>query len=441
MRYFLLLLALLIICVAPAQHYIPIDTADHQLREIHIKEYKKADAVFISDIRKNYSGREEKQMVEELQDYSDNFIEKIREGQFCFDKRFTEKAEGILSEIRKENTMVPGNMNILVSKDPSLNAYCLPNGTFIVNMGVFYWLQNTDQIAAVISHEISHIILNHSIRNILNAIRDDLSEESRETLKSVRNQKYNKREKAFELFKRKLYAKGDIKRKHEFEADSLGYILLRNTNFNCLDFIEALRLNEKYDSLVPDPFPNQVYRDVFDLPNQKFREEWLKMEDFSAYDYSKFKERFDQDSISTHPDTEIRIKKLENLFPELNNSKTNPPDSAFVTLAKIAEYEQVPDLYFAEEYGNGIYLCLERIRQGKDDDFYKEWLGKCFDKIYEARKNYRLNRYLDAINPKTQPLNYQQFLSFMWNLSLEEIKNIRDFYQPSVQNVEQVKTE
>jgi uncharacterized protein YaaN involved in tellurite resistance len=44
-------------------------------------------------------------------------------------------------------------------------------------------------------------------------------------------------------------------------------------------------------------------------------------------------------------------------------------------------------------------------------------------------KNYNLNRYLDRVDPKNQSESYQQFLNFMWNLSLDEIKNIADYYQ------------
>jgi hypothetical protein len=430
MRFLLLAIALLSFCTVRAQSYIPIDTADLLLREASIEKYKKVDELYIAGIKEQYKGKEGKSLVLELQDYSDKFIEKIREGEFCYDERFIGKTEKILSELRATNEMTFNDINILISKDPSLNAYCLPNGTFVVNMGVFYWLENSDQIAALIAHEMAHEVLNHPLRNILNVINDDLSKESHETLKSVRSLRYNKQEKALELFKRKLYATGDARRKEEFEADSAGYLLLRNTDFNCLDFIEALKLSEVYDSLTPEPVPIQIYSEVFDLPNQKFREEWLKMEDFSGYDYSKFKERFDSDSLASHPETELRIKKLEELYPELRASRTNLPDSTFKVLAIVAEFEQVPNFYYAEEYGLGIYLCLGRIWRGENVTYYKQWLGKCFAKVYEARKNYCLNRYLDAINPKVQPFEYQQYLSFMWNLSLEEIGNIRDFYLP-----------
>jgi len=95
---------------------------------------------------------------------------------------------------------------------------------------------------------------------------------------------------------------------------------------------------------------------------------------------------------------------------------------------KIAEYEIVPNLYFSENYGVAVYFCLHQIQHEKDVLYYKSWLGKCFKKIYEARKNYTLNRYLERVEPKEHSESYQQFLSFMWNLNLNDLKEIAEFY-------------
>ena len=75
-----------------------------------------------------------------------------------------------------------------------------------------------------------------------------------------------------------------------------------------------------------------------------------------------------------------------------------------------------------------LFIYRYCIYKKTDDNFYREWLGKSFQKIYNARKEYKLNKYLDQISPKDQTESYIQFLSFMWNLKLEEIKNIAEFY-------------
>ena len=98
-------------------------------------------------------------------------------------------------------------------------------------------------------------------------------------------------------------------------------------------------------------------------------------------------------------------------------------------MQEISRMEILPNLFYEEEYGVGVYNCLQFLQEGEKVDYYKAWLGKCFLKIYEARKSYQLNHYLDRIEPKRQSKSYQQFLAFMWNLSLEDIKNITEHYK------------
>lgn len=50
----------------------------------------------------------------------------------------------------------------VVFEDPSANAFVLPGGQIGVNTGLFSVVQNDDQLAAVLGHEIAHMTLNHA---------------------------------------------------------------------------------------------------------------------------------------------------------------------------------------------------------------------------------------------------------------------------------------
>ncbi|MFN8324442.1 MAG: hypothetical protein U0T80_01605 [Flavobacteriaceae bacterium] len=160
-------------------------------------------------------------------------------------------------------------------------------------------------------------------------------------------------------------------------------------------------------------------------------EKWLQKEDFSNYDYSKFTEKINKDSVASHPEAEARISRILSLFPETKTETKayNPHKELYEKMNNIAYLETIPNLYFNEDYGLSIYASMLYLeKDSKNTAYFKEWLGKSFQKIYEARKNYTLNRYLERISPKEQSESYQQFLSFMWNLKLDEIKQIADFY-------------
>jgi len=412
-----------------AQNYVPIDTADTEKRTFFTESFKKDNIAFSQTISTNYDSKTKRELNKSLNEFNDDFVKKITIGEFSFNKEFLDEIKSIVDEILAKNPTIPKDIKILLSKDGTLNAYCLANGTLVVNMGLFHYMDNEDQIAAIISHEIGHKIAQHALKTQLRRINEELSKENKSKIKEIKNAKYNKSEKALDLVKRSLYETGSYRRNNELQADSVGYALYKNTKYKKSEFIEALKLSEKYDTIKPIGFKNEGYKKYFDIPSQPFKQTWLENEDFSSYDYTKYKESIDKDSLASHPEIQERIARLKTNYKELlQKNKPAIATASFSKLEKTAQYEQVPNLYFSEQYGDAIYLCLLHLQKGTNDTYYKEWLGKNFQKIYQGRKTYTLNRSLERIVPKEQSKSYQQYLSFMWNLSLEEIKNIANFY-------------
>lgn len=60
----------------------------------------------------------------------------------------------------------PGNVNLLILDDPSMNACIYPNGTLVLHTGLLSCLHSEDELVAVLSHEIAHFILDHSVQNV-----------------------------------------------------------------------------------------------------------------------------------------------------------------------------------------------------------------------------------------------------------------------------------
>ena len=153
-------------------------------------------------------------------------------------------------------------------------------------------------------------------RAVLGEQERDQKEEARKQVKAVKQEKINKSEKAWSKLKQILYEESRYNRKQEYEADSIGFVLFRNTDFHPVDYINTLKLMDQYDSVKPMGLKTETYKRIFDLPSQPFKAEWLKQEDFKSYDYSKYKEKIDKDSVDTHPKTEERIASIKRIFPE-----------------------------------------------------------------------------------------------------------------------------
>lgn len=64
----------------------------------------------------------------------------------------------------KENKGI--NFNIL--KNPTANAFALPNGSVYVNEGLIAVLENEAQLAAVLAHELAHVTQRHGLKSHIN---------------------------------------------------------------------------------------------------------------------------------------------------------------------------------------------------------------------------------------------------------------------------------
>ena len=410
-----------------AQVYKPLDTADFLKRKDFLKITKEKNEALIKGFKSKYPSKVGNKLEKYYNEFYTEFEKDVKNKDYTFMSEFDKEVNEILAELKKNNPQIPQNLKVLIAKDNMPNAFCLPDGTFIINMGLFNWMENKDQVAGVICHEIAHNVLEHSLKMLIAQINEDTSD--KETLANIKTLSVNKTETAFEIFKNRVYKKGIEKRHHEMQADSLGYALYKNSGFKKIEFLNALKNLNDFDSISPRELKTETYKSLFDVPNHPFKEKWMKSEDFSLYNYDFYKDKLDKDSLASHPEMTKRIELLQKNFDELKSSEEAlKPDKNFENLQKIAKMEILPNLFHSEDYGVGIYAAMQFLQDKEDEEYNKKWLGKFFDKIHEARKNYNLNRYLDRVDPKNQSKSYQQFLNFMWNLNMEDIKNIADFY-------------
>ncbi len=430
MRIILVLCSVLFIsAIVSAQSHYPLDTLSLDQKKQMCKEYKERYTDFKTRLKIKYNGSDLKSILKLYDDVNKEFEKDINSGEYLSDKRYTTEVDKVIADLRKKNPQIPGDIKYYLTRDLSLNAASLGNHNILINLGTFYYLDNEQQLAAILAHEISHIILEHTHKTILMKT-GNMKDEAKAHISEIKQEGCGKSEKAWSKVKQLLYEQSNYNRSQEYEADSLGYQLYKNAGYVKNEYINSLKLLDLYDSIKPMGVKEETYHTVFNLPAQPFNQEWMKMENFNGYDYSKYKEKFNLDSLSHHPKTLNRINKLRSEFPELSSDTGKAVCSIeFGKLQELTRISQASCLEYDEEYGLGVYICLLYLQKNQETDYYKHWLGEFFDKIYEARKHYTLNRYVDRVDPKNHSLSYQQFLNFIWNLNLKEIKNIADYYK------------
>lgn len=109
------------------------------------------------------------EMEEEALDY----INRQKEYGMVFNDPYLESyIYSLISKIAP-NTLIdgrPGNVNLLILENPSMNAGMYSNGTLVINTGLLSALHTEDELVAILAHEIAHFVLDHSVQNVNAAV-------------------------------------------------------------------------------------------------------------------------------------------------------------------------------------------------------------------------------------------------------------------------------
>lgn len=429
------LIAFLFPILCLSQNYKPIDTADYSKRQELQKVYKVEFETFNKNLEAQFSGKEYRKLKEIYSSSQEDFLWEINKKRYVFSSDLQQYIESLVQEIAIKNKLNITNHHFLISKDVMPNAFSLGFKTISINLGLLDYLENEDQLVSIICHELGHQILNHSEKRILKSVKREFSEDFKEKTHALKEQKYNQNKVAFKMLKEILLKDSEENRKAEMSADSLGYTLYQNTKYAPVEFCKALKTLKELDDDAEKSkdemlLKKEDYEKIFNLPNLSFKESWLKLEDFSDYNYDLYKEKINKDSLKSHPDLELRINKINALFPKskIISEIKKSPNPEFEKYNKIANMEAIPNLYYTDEIGYSLYWALFRFKYNPDEEYSKRWIGNCFSKLYKAKKEYQLNKYIEQLNPKEQSKNYFQFLNFLWNLNLDEYQKIATFY-------------
>jgi hypothetical protein len=410
---------------------IVLDTTDPKYvsaRNNFVKKYKVYKNAHIVKLKNSFKDKAGKELIKTYEASSEEIMQQVTDNQFIFCDEIDSLVKTTLSKFHIAELSDQKDLIFLINKDLSLNAYCLSDGLILINAGLFIWLQNNDQFASVMAHELAHHTLDHYNKYQHKSLVYQNSKEGKNEIKEIKNQKVNKAQMAKSVLQQKIYNQARQSRMHELEADSAGYNYYIQAGFEKKEYIKAMELMLKYETLPILDLDTSVYYTLFDLPQQKFKQSWLKGEDFDQYHYLAEKKEFHEDSLHTHPSIDDRIKHLKKNYPIVTDTTAMEPDKNFTLVSNLVLAEVLPVFYFNEDYGSALYGVIRYLANDVDNAYLRNWLGFLFSKVYDARKGYLLNRYVETVDMRDKNKSYQQFLSFIWQLNLNEIKIIADHY-------------
>lgn len=105
----------------------------------------------------------------ELEDEALQYLEELEKKDLFFDDNYLENYLYTISYKLfpgKIQDGRPGIVNVKVVIDNTPNSYIFPNGTMIITTGLLTTINSEDELIAVMAHEVSHFVLDHTTINI-----------------------------------------------------------------------------------------------------------------------------------------------------------------------------------------------------------------------------------------------------------------------------------
>src|SRR5581483_8653990 len=78
------------------------------------------------------------------------------------DTALEQQLGGILTPLLPKNPLEHVEWRLRILRDPMVNAFTMPNGSIYVSAGLLARMENEDQLAAVLAHEVTHVASRHA---------------------------------------------------------------------------------------------------------------------------------------------------------------------------------------------------------------------------------------------------------------------------------------
>ena len=353
----------------------------------------------------------------------DNIKEKFDKKEIYTNAKAQQYLDGLVDEIVRANPSLKDKaFKCYFSRSGVPNASYIGEGIILINMGLFHRLNDENQLAFVVAHEIAHFLLQHVEYSINRYVTSINSKEVQAQLRKIKTSEYRKREQLESLVKGLSFSSFRHSRNNEGQADSMAVELVRNTRYDVTGALSSLALLDTIDT---DRLNTAACLErYFNAREYPFQKKWLAKEEGLLGGHAKLSEdRELADSLKTHPDCSVRIKAIEPLVKQYAQSKNITSSPLFAELKNTFRYEIIGYAFASDNYTRSLLYCLELLQERPADPYLVAQTGKIFNSCYSAQKAHILDRYIDLPAPGYSP-GYNLLLQFIQNLYNEDYAGI-----------------
>jgi hypothetical protein len=394
-------------------------SAGYQPRTMHSESSKELIRELQSLFEEERRGMGSDKRVRQINYERENFfIEKILSGAFVKDDSLENFVNGVLAKISEGNSLTSNPKRVLILESPHVNAVCYGKGIYAVTIGLLGRIENENQLAFILSHEIAHDELGHVRKRIVREADINLEAKTQDQTIKIISGKIVQEE--IDEYRKLIYGISKYNRENEFKADSMALVLLRNANYSESDAFVTLDILKKAQSPKYD-----IGAELF-MPlhasKYPFQDYWLN-DRLSAYS-KKYMGTFlyAADSVETHPAIDLRKKVLAGYVKNAAHVAVRSQEFA-KTITEIAAFETVESAFRNKEYDLSLYHALQLLNRHPHNAYLVSRIGKIFTDLYVARSMNRFEHYVSRYT-----INYSDELKMinglLYNLTQEELGEV-----------------
>jgi len=94
----------------------------------------------------------------------------VREGKLCDDAGARELVDKVVARLEAAMPKSPYKFEVQVVQNPQVNALAAPGGHIVVFSGLIAKMENPEQLAAVLAHEMQHVVQRHSMKSLVRSV-------------------------------------------------------------------------------------------------------------------------------------------------------------------------------------------------------------------------------------------------------------------------------
>jgi len=295
---------------------------------------------------KDKSGKRAEKRTEMDHAVESSFFEDqlLTSGQILYGDPMSEFVNDVADELLKEDQVLRDKLHFFVLKSHVPNAYTTHNGIVVVTIGLLARLENESQLAVILAHEIQHFVKNHSLKQY------------KEVKKTISDSRRNNGGDLESKLKR-LYR---FSKEQEYEADQLGYELLKKSSYDLNEGIyvfEMLKFTE-YPFLETTMTLENFERPNYKFPVNLFEDINNQLKTAKEFDDKIDREESDEET-STHPSLDKRIDQLKTLISKKEFSGSQKyiiGENKFKFIQQISRFELLLMYVKRADFGRSYYL-------------------------------------------------------------------------------------